>query len=92
MWGDRLRLSDIESQALLKPFEMSKIDEVMKKMKSNTAPGPDGFPVGFYKKLWPEFRGLIKEMLDDLQKATLDSDRIKSEVHGRSLNLYRCVI
>lgn len=76
VWRDKLRVSDSENEYLQKPFDLAETDRVMKSMKSNTAPGPDGFPVGFYKKLWPEFRGLIKEMLDDLHKGVLDSDRI----------------
>jgi exonuclease III len=76
VWANRLSLNERDNESLMKPFELSEIDQVMKSMKTNTAPGPDGFPVGFYKKLWPEFRGLIKEMLDDLQKGILDSDRI----------------
>lgn len=76
MWRDKLRVSDSENEYLQKPFDLAETDRVMKSMKSNTAPGPDGFPVGFYKKLWPEFRGLIKEMLDDLHIGVLDSDRI----------------
>lgn len=45
-------------------------------MKANTAPGPDGFPLGFYKEMWPEFRGIVKEMLDELHKGNLDTDRL----------------
>lgn len=76
VWDDNLRLSDEDNVNLVKPFTWEEVDEVLKSMKVNTAPGPDGFPVGFYKQLWSEFRPLIKEMLDDLYKGRLDTDRI----------------
>jgi hypothetical protein len=45
-------------------------------MKTNTAPGPDGFPVAFYKEFLGEVKPLIKEMLGDLMRGTLDLSRI----------------
>lgn len=77
VWGTNLRLSEEDKLDLVKPFTFQEIDEVIKGMKSNTAPGPDGFPVGFYKNMWPEFRVLVKEMLDELHQGSLDTDRLK---------------
>lgn len=48
----------------------------MKTMKNNTTPGLDGFPMGFYKQVWPHIRVLVKEMSDDLHMDELDIDRI----------------
>jgi hypothetical protein len=36
---------------------MEELDAVLKDTKTDTAPGPDGLPVLFYKKFW----GLIKK-------------------------------
>ena len=33
-------------------FTARELDEVLASMKTNTAPGPDGFPVPFFKKFW----------------------------------------
>lgn len=77
VWGTNLRLSEEDKLDLVKPFTFQEIDEVIKRMKSNTSPGPDGFSVGFYKNMWPKFRVLVKEMLDELHQGSLDTDRLK---------------
>lgn len=41
-------------------------------MKSNTAPGPNGFTVNFFKPLWHLIGGDIKEMLDELYAGKLE--------------------
>ena len=48
----------------------------MKETKNNTAPGPDGFSVEFFKEFWPLIRPLIKEMLDDLHRGSFDLRRL----------------
>ena len=48
----------------------------MKEMKNNTAPGPDGFSVEFFKAFWPLIRDDIKEMLDKLYEGSLELWRL----------------
>ena len=76
VWSAFLRLTDAEKENMIRPFSLEKLDKNIKEMKANTSPGPDGFPVGFYKAMWTEFGGLIKEMLDDLHVGSLNTDRI----------------
>lgn len=76
VWAKKLRLSDEEKRTIVRPFTMNEVEAVIRSMKSNIAPGPDGFPVGFYKQMWPQFKYLIKEMLDDLHMGALDVDRV----------------
>lgn len=45
-------------------------------MKTNTAPGPDGFSTSFYKNFWGQIRGDILEMLNLLHKGQLDLARL----------------
>lgn len=52
------------------------MENVKKTMKNNTTPSPDGFPMGFYKQVWPHIRVLVKEMSDDLHMDELDIDTI----------------
>lgn len=75
-WESKLRLTQESKDWMVRPFTLEELDKVMKGMKTNSAPGPDGFPVGFYKKMWSHFRGLVKEMLDDLHEGKLNLDRI----------------
>jgi hypothetical protein len=48
----------------------------MKEMKNNTAPGPDGFTVEFFKAFWPQMRVLIKELWNNLYEGQLELWRL----------------
>jgi hypothetical protein len=50
-WGLESRLSPDEAAELIKPFSLKEIEEALKEMDSTSAPGPDGFPAGFYSVL-----------------------------------------
>jgi hypothetical protein len=45
-------------------------------MDSNTAPGPDGLSVSFYKEFWSEVKHTMLEMFRDLHRGTLNLSRI----------------
>lgn len=45
-------------------------------MKGNTAPGPDGFGVVFYKNCWGLIKDEIMEMINDFYMGNLDIDRL----------------
>jgi hypothetical protein len=55
---------------------LEELDHAMKEMKNNTAPGPDGFSIEFFKAFWSLNRGDIKEMLDKLYEGALDLWRL----------------
>jgi len=61
---------------LIKPFTLEELDNTIKQMKNNTAPGPDGFTVEFYKAFWPSIREDVKEMLDSLYEGHLELWRL----------------
>lgn len=63
-WSSSQRLDQANNDQLVRPFSLEELDTTMKEMKNNTAPGPDGFSVEFFKAFWPLIRGDIKEMLD----------------------------
>lgn len=50
MWAGTRRVSLSDNQVLIRPFSLEEITHNLMDMQSNTAPGPDGFPVAFYKK------------------------------------------
>jgi hypothetical protein len=52
-------------------------------MKTNTAPGPDGFPVQFYKEFWAEVKLQVFEMLEDMFAGRLDLGRLNYGVFTR---------
>lgn len=45
---------------------MTELEEAVREMKVNTAPGPDGFSTVFFKNFWQQERGDIFEMLQQL--------------------------
>ena len=62
IWLNSGGLSEEDKQELIEPFTMKELEDAVADMKSNTAPGPDGFPVEFYKKCWVQLREPLKEM------------------------------
>ena len=69
LWPRELRVQQADNEFLTRPFSLEEIDVTIKEMKNNTAPGPDGFTVEFFKAFWPLIRGDIKQMLDNLHAA-----------------------
>ena len=49
-WEFQKKVSDVDNLLLVRPVTMEEIEEVVKSLKSNSAPRPDGFPVFFYKR------------------------------------------
>ena len=45
-------------------------------MKENTAPGPNGFGVTFYKKCWNLIKGELMEMINDFYLGNLDLTKL----------------
>jgi hypothetical protein len=49
-WTKGARLSDSQKSDLVKPFEKEEIKKVVMSLRENSAPGPNGFSPGFFKK------------------------------------------
>lgn len=45
-------------------------------MKSDSAPGPNGFGVSFFKKFWELIKGRYTRMFQDFHKGELDIRRL----------------
>ena len=45
-------------------------------MKTDTAPGPDGFSVSFYKGCWESVKGILFEMVNAFYLGNLDISRL----------------
>jgi hypothetical protein len=52
MWESAPRVSPAENEGLLLTLSEQELELIVKDMKSDTALGPDGFPVIFFKKFW----------------------------------------
>lgn len=51
---------------------MEEIELAHREMDSNIAPGPDGLPAGFYKKMWHNIQEVIIEMFSKLHVEKLN--------------------
>lgn len=76
IWQNTGHLKTEESEALIAPFTIEEIEITLKEMKNNTAPGPDGLSVEFYKAFWPEIKGLVLEMFNKLHAGQLNLSRL----------------
>jgi hypothetical protein len=74
-WNERGRLSNEDAQGLIRPFTMKEIEGALRDMEVNSAPGPDGLPVGFYREFWPELKPVL-EMFSDFFRGELNISRL----------------
>jgi hypothetical protein len=51
-WPENLKLEESDKINLIRPFTIDEIRGVIMGMKDNSAPGPNGFSVSFFKKCW----------------------------------------
>lgn len=56
-WVGHRQLSNEGRDPLTKPFSEAEVKEAIFDMKSDSAPGPNGFGVGFFKNFWEEIKG-----------------------------------
>ena len=71
-----LRLNDSERESLICPFSMEEIKGVIMEMKENSAPGPNGFSVSFFKNYWEVIKDDVWRMFQDFWENKLDIKRL----------------
>ena len=69
-------MSAAENDSLALTLSESELETVVSDMKSNTALGPDGFPVSFFKKFWPECKLGVLHILNDFILGRIDVSRL----------------
>jgi exonuclease III len=75
-WRENCKLSEGEAAELVKPFTMKEVEDALKEMNASSAPGPDGFPVGFYRAFWPEIKETVMEMFAEFHRGTFNLSRL----------------
>ena len=75
-WPAELQLSESDSLDLVKPFSMEEIKEVVMGMKENSAPGPNGYGVVFFKKFWEYIKEELKSMFTYFYNDKLNIKRL----------------
>ena len=75
-WADRHILSEEEGASLVKEFHEEEVKTAMFSMKSNSAPGPNGFGVTFFKNFWSLIGKDYFALFQDLHRGVLDVRRL----------------
>jgi hypothetical protein len=76
LWDESARISAEENTGLEITFTPEELDEVLESMKPDSAPGPDGLPVVFFKKFWDILKGPILQILNDFALGRVDIARL----------------
>jgi len=79
-WSDRHILSREEGASLIRDFQEEEVKSAMCSMKSNSAPGPNGFGVQFFKSFWQLIGNDYLALFQDLHKGVLDIRRLNYRV------------
>jgi hypothetical protein len=76
LWSGLRCISSLENEELMGSFTPEELDAVLKETKTDTAPGPDGLPVLFFKKFWPMLRRPVLQILNGFALGTVDIARL----------------
>lgn len=76
VWASEFCLHEVQKVQIIRPFTLEELEKVIREAKLNTAPGPDGFNVHFYRTFWPEVKNDLFEMLLMLFNDQLDLKRL----------------
>ena len=76
LWDPSKRVSQEENEGLVLSFLPEEIDRALHDMKTDTAPGPDGWPVEFFKKFRPNLKQLFYDIVNGFALGTVDLVRL----------------
>ena len=76
VWLPSQRVLDSENEELGLAFLPKEIDDALLSMKSDTTPGPDGWPVAMFKHFWPLLRGTIFDVCNGFMRGFVDIARL----------------
>lgn len=71
-WVEQGKVSVAENAELTTAFSLLEVEEALKATKTYIAPGPDGFPVLFYKKFCPLLGEQIFQLIDAFKHGLVD--------------------
>ena len=63
----KVRISQKQRSFCDKEFELTELEEGMKKLPVGKSPGLDGLPVEFYRKMWPNIKLDFLEMVKEVR-------------------------
>jgi mannosylglycoprotein endo-beta-mannosidase len=75
-WDGLARVNQAENLNLAPTFSEIELFEIVKEMKTYTAPGSDGFQVAFFQKCWPLVKHGVLPILNDFILGRIDIARL----------------
>lgn len=75
-WPNSYKVSESDSALLVRMFEEKKIMLALSEMKCNSAPGPNGFSMLFFKKFWGDIKDDVMNLFNDFWEGQLDIKRL----------------
>jgi hypothetical protein len=75
-WSEGEKLGLVEQVALNSTFSEKEVELAVVGMKTESAPGPNGFIVSFFTKMWGYIKGEIMKMVYDFNLNKLDLKRL----------------
>jgi hypothetical protein len=76
IWTEGQCVSSEDNDSLIRSFLPEELDQVLKETKTDTAPGPDGLPVIFFKSFWSLVKPLVFQLLNGFARGVLDVSRL----------------
>ena len=76
VWENSRKLTEEDNELLCRPFTEEEVKRAVFDMKENTALGPDGFGVYFYRKCWNIIKNELMSMINDFYMNNLDIARL----------------
>ena len=78
LWDPSERVSQAENDGLALSFLPEEVDRALESMKTDMVPGPDGWPVEFFKKFWPCFKHVFYAIVNGFALGQVDISRINN--------------
>lgn len=79
-WGPEGQVSDADNQLLMTPLSDEEIEVAIFSSKPSSAPGPDGFSVPFFQKIWGVLKPLVLSICKGFCLGTVDISRLNYAV------------
>ena len=76
IWEDNFKVTGEENEMLMRSFLPEELDQILRDTKTDTAPGPDGLPIAFFKNFWDLSRELVLSILNGFALGTVDVSRL----------------
>jgi hypothetical protein len=76
MWETGVKVYAEENEGLMLTLSELELEQVVKEMKTDTPPVPDGFLVAFFKKFWPLVNHGVLHVVNDFILGRIDIARL----------------